>query len=124
MRLLAVVVLLAAGCGSRVQSVPQAITGVLLIDGTIRPPVAGATLLISGGNVEAMGPADQVRIPAGYHRIDGKGRVLFPSDPAQPLRVGGAANLLLLSVNPALDPDYLKKVTGRMEGGRWLQFPQ
>jgi hypothetical protein len=123
-RLLAVIVLLAAGCGSRVQSAPQAITGVLLIDGTVRPPVANATVLINRGKVEAMGPAAQLRIPAGYHRIDAKGRVVFPSDSAQPLRTGGEANLVLLNVNPALDPDYLKKVTGRMEGGRWLQFPQ
>lgn len=124
MRLIAVIVLLAAGCGSRVESAPQAITGVLLIDGTIRPPTAGATILINRGKVEAMGPGSQVRVPPGYHRIDGKHRVLFPSDPTQPLREGGEANLLLLNVNPALDPDYLKKVTGRMEGGRWLQFPQ
>lgn len=124
MRLLAVIVLLAAGCGSRGQSVPQAITGVLLVDGTVRPPVAAATILINRGRVEAMGPGTEVRIPAGYYTIDGKGRVLFPSDPTQPLRVGGEANLLLLNVNPALDPDYLKKIIGRMEGGRWLQFPQ
>lgn len=124
MRLIAVIVLLAAGCGSRDQSAPQAITGVLLVDGTVRPPVANATILINRGKVEAMGPEADVRIPDGYHRIGATGRVLFPADPAQPLRVGGEANLLLLNVNPALDPGYLKKVTGRMEAGRWLQFPQ
>jgi hypothetical protein len=56
--------------------------------------------------------------------VEAKGRFLFPADVTEPIRIGGEANLLLTTVNPAVDPDYLKKVTGQMEGGRWVQYPQ
>lgn len=125
MRLLAIAGLLAlAGCAPEEGSAPQAITGVLLLDGTVRPPVANATVLIRRGKIQAMGPAAEIGVPEGYHRIDARGRVLFPADPAKPLTAGGDADLLLLSVNPALDPDYPNKVTGHMLAGRWVQFPQ
>jgi hypothetical protein len=32
-------------------------------------------------------------------------------------------DLILCDVNPARDPDYMKKTSGRMEVGRWTQFP-
>lgn len=125
MRVLALAALLAlAACAPEEGSAPQAITGVLLMDGTVRPPVANATVLIRRGKIEAMGPASVIRVPEGYHRIEARGRVLFPADPAKPLVAGGDADLLLLSVNPALDPDYSKKITGHMLAGRWVQFPQ
>jgi hypothetical protein len=32
-------------------------------------------------------------------------------------------DLILCDVNPARDPDYMKKTSGRTEFGRWTQFP-
>ncbi|MEP7384346.1 MAG: amidohydrolase, partial [Gemmatimonadota bacterium] len=42
-----------------------AITGVTLIDGTGRPPIAQATVVIRDGMIVAAGPADRVAIPSG-----------------------------------------------------------
>lgn len=112
------------GCRRSGHSVPQAIVGAMLIDGTVRPPIPNAVLLIDRSRVQNAGPAAAVRIPDHYNRVDAKGRFLFPADVTEPIRIGGEANLLLTTVNPALDPDYLKKVSGQMEGGRWVQYPQ
>lgn len=127
MRLTLVAVLLLgslAACRPASHSVPQAIVGGMLIDGTVRPPIEHAVVLVSRGRVEAVGEEGQVRIPNGYNQIGVRGRFLFPPVLDQTIEPGQEANLLVLSVNPALDPDYLKKVTGRMESGRWVQYPQ
>lgn len=116
--------MLLVSCRPGGHSVPQAIVGAMLIDGTAKPPVANAAVLVNRGKIEALGPAASVRIPGGYTRVDADGRFLFPADLTQPVRVGGEATFLLLSVNPALDPDYLKSVVGRMENGRWAQYPR
>ena len=121
---LAALALCLAGCLTSADDPPQVITGALLIDGTVRPPVPDAVVIVSRGRIRAMGPRTEVPVPEQGRLIEARGRILFPADPAQPLRVGSDANLLLLSVNPAVDPDYLKYVTGRMQNGRWVQYPQ
>lgn len=113
-----------AGCRPEGHSVPQAIVGGTLMDGTVRPPIQNAVVLVSRGRVEAVGPSREVHIPAGYHTIDAQGLFVFPAELAEPIRVGADATFLLLKVNPALDTGYLKKVAGRMEVGRWLQYPR
>jgi hypothetical protein len=113
-----------AGCRPAGHSVPQAIVGGTLIDGTVRPPIQNAVVLVSRGRVEAVGPSGDVRIPASYHTIDAHGLFVFPAELTEPIRVGADATFLLLNVNPALDSGYLKKVAGHMEGGRWLQYPR
>jgi imidazolonepropionase-like amidohydrolase len=113
-----------AGCRPASHTVPQAIVGAMLIDGTVRPPIQAAVVLVSRGRVEAVGEEGKVRIPKGYNRIEVRGRFLFPVSLDERIEAGEEANLLVLSVNPALDHDYLKKVTGRMESGRWVQYPQ
>ena len=30
---------------------------------------------------------------------------------------------MIVNVNPAVDPDYAKKTHGRMQSGRWIQYP-
>lgn len=123
--LLVLILLLASGaCRQDSHSVPQAILGAMLIDGTPHPPIADSVVLVRHGKVEAAGPAGSIAVPDGFHRIQARGRFLFPIALSQTIRVGEEANLLLLSVNPAADPDYQKKVIGRMESGRWVQYPQ
>lgn len=51
-----------------------AITGVTLIDGTGRPPIAQATVVIRDGMIVAAGPADRVAIPSGAAIISGAGK--------------------------------------------------
>lgn len=49
-----------------------------LIDGTGRPPVADAVVVIDGGKIVAAGPRATVRIPEGARIIDAAGDTLLP----------------------------------------------
>ena len=55
-----------------------ALTGARLIDGTGRPPIEQATLLIRDGRIEASGSQAAVPIPAGSRRIDLSGKTVIP----------------------------------------------
>ena len=111
------------GCTRQEVRPAYAITGALLLDGTAQPPVEDSVVVVTEGKIVAMGPASQVRVPGGARRVDAHGRFVFPLIPDQPLRVEGPADLIVCDVNPARDPDYSRKVSGRMEGGRWTQYP-
>ena len=56
----------------------RAFTGLTLIDGTDRPPVANAAIVVRDGRVVAAGPADRVTIPAGAERVALDGKVVIP----------------------------------------------
>ncbi|HSA57527.1 MAG TPA: amidohydrolase family protein [Gemmatimonadaceae bacterium] len=56
----------------------RAFTGATLIDGTDRPPVANATILVRDGRIVATGPAASVTIPAGAQRVALEGRFVMP----------------------------------------------
>jgi imidazolonepropionase-like amidohydrolase len=55
-----------------------AYVGARLIDGTGAAPVEGATMLVRGGRIEAVGPAAQVEVPAGAARVDLDGKTVMP----------------------------------------------
>jgi imidazolonepropionase-like amidohydrolase len=55
-----------------------AITGATLIDGTGRPPVHNAVILVDGGRIRAAGPRGKVKIPAGSTKFDATGRFVLP----------------------------------------------
>lgn len=118
--------LVLCGC-SRFAAPPSiVIAGATLIDGTSAPPIANSVFVITGEKIAAMGDPSTVpiAIPETATHFDGKGWFIYSTDPAQPIRVGAPATFLLLSVNPALEPDYDQKIIGRMREGRWIQFPQ
>jgi imidazolonepropionase-like amidohydrolase len=74
--ILAVVLASAAAHG---QSTPiKAITGVTLIDGTSRPPLRDAVILIDGTRISQVGARGAVSIPAGATVIDGQGKFVIP----------------------------------------------
>jgi hypothetical protein len=100
-----------------------AIVGATLMDGTALVPVDNSVVLVEDGKIAAMGRASDIRIPNGAKRVNGQRRFVFPRILDQPLIVDGPADLILCEVNPARDPDYMKKTVGRMERGRWTQFP-
>lgn len=54
----------------------RAFTGATLIDGTDRPPVPNATLVVRDGRVVAAGA--RVAVPAGAERVDLAGKVVMP----------------------------------------------
>ena len=73
------------------------LTGARVIDGTGRPAVEEAVLLVRDGRVEAVGPPADVPIPDGAMRVDVTGRTIIPGlinahahlndgDPSLPLR--------------------------------------
>jgi imidazolonepropionase-like amidohydrolase len=55
-----------------------ALTHVLLIDGTGAEPRPDQTVLVRSGRIEAVGPAAEVRVPAGVRTLDLKGHTLIP----------------------------------------------
>jgi imidazolonepropionase-like amidohydrolase len=68
----------------------QAWVGARIIDGTGKPAIENATLLIRNGRIDSVGR--RVKVPAGAERIDARGKTLIPglicahghvSDPAQ-----------------------------------------
>lgn len=52
--------------------------GFTLIDGTGRPPVPGSALIIDDGRITWVGPATQLRVPAGATVVDLKGKFVTP----------------------------------------------
>jgi imidazolonepropionase-like amidohydrolase len=78
------VLLLAGGMASQptAQTPPAgavtALDGARVIDGTGRPALEQATILIRNGSIDAVGAASAVRIPAGATRIDMAGKTIMP----------------------------------------------
>lgn len=56
----------------------RAFTGVRLIDGTDRAPIANATIVVRDGRIVAAGPASRVTIPAGAERVALDGKTVIP----------------------------------------------
>ena len=55
-----------------------ALTNVRVVDGTGAPPVEGQTIIIENGRIAAVGPAAQVKPPAGAHTMDLSGHTVIP----------------------------------------------
>ncbi|HEY8176309.1 MAG TPA: amidohydrolase family protein [Gemmatimonadaceae bacterium] len=70
--------LLACAASAAAQSSIRAFTGATLIDGTDRPSVANATIVVRDGRVVAAGPGNAVTIPSGAERIALDGKVVIP----------------------------------------------
>src|SRR5262249_5923028 len=54
------------------------IRGATLIDGSGRPPIANATVVIEGNKIREAGPSAQVQAPAGAAVVNGAGKFLIP----------------------------------------------
>ena len=71
--------LLSAPLSVQAQVAPvRAFTGATLIDGTDRPPIANATIVVRDGRIVAAGPASGVAIPAGAERVSLAGKTVIP----------------------------------------------
>ncbi len=60
------------------QKGPLAIVGATLIDGTGKPAVPNATVVVDGGRIVAAGPSASVQVPKGAATFDAKGKFLLP----------------------------------------------
>jgi imidazolonepropionase-like amidohydrolase len=56
----------------------KAFTGMRLIDGTDRPPIPDATIVVRDGRIVGAGPAARVEIPAGAQRVALPGKTVVP----------------------------------------------
>jgi hypothetical protein len=57
---------------------PIAIVGGTLIDGTARPPLADAAIIVQGGRIQEVGKRGEVSLPQGVEVIDAKGKTILP----------------------------------------------
>ncbi len=55
-----------------------ALVGATLIDGTDRPPIANAVVVLDGDKIVAVGPRDKIAIPSDATTIDATGKFLVP----------------------------------------------
>ncbi|MBL8961998.1 MAG: amidohydrolase family protein, partial [Gemmatimonadetes bacterium] len=70
--------LLCLALATRASAQTLAITGGTVIDGTGRPPMADATVLIRDGRITAVGPSRSTPVPAGVRAIDARGKFVIP----------------------------------------------
>ncbi|HEX5726146.1 MAG TPA: amidohydrolase family protein [Longimicrobiaceae bacterium] len=70
--------LLAAGPTAAAAQTTLAIRQVAVVDVTGGPTRAGQTVLVSGNRIVAVGPAAEVRVPAGARVVDASGKYLIP----------------------------------------------
>jgi imidazolonepropionase-like amidohydrolase len=94
----------------------KAFTGVRLIDGTGRPAVENATIVVQNGRVTAAGPAASVSVPQNAERIALSGKTVIPglinahghvNDADRDLRVYAAYGVTtVFSLGGELDPVF------------------
>lgn len=88
------------------QTADVALIGARVVDGTGRAPLEAATVLVSGGRIQAVGAAAEVQVPDGATRVDVSGKTIIPGlinahahlddgDPALPLQEQVLAQLRL-----------------------------
>ena len=69
----------ASGAVPAVERESLAIVGVTIIDPTSAQPARGdQTILVSGGEIRAVGPSSSIRLPEGIRRIDAHGKFAIP----------------------------------------------
>lgn len=68
----------AAPMGGQPPGPVRAFTGATLIDGTDRPPVANATIVVRDGRIVAAGPASAVAVPVAAERVALDGKTVIP----------------------------------------------
>ena len=74
---LSAVLLFAVGVNSQTPTT-VALVGARVIDGTGAAPIANATILVSNGRIDRIGPAASLKIPAGATRVDVAGKTIMP----------------------------------------------
>lgn len=67
-----------AGAADAQRAPPVAIVGAKVIDGTGRPAIDNATVVVADGKITAVGPRAAVRVPPGAEVVDGAGKALMP----------------------------------------------
>ena len=98
LRLVTFVPLLAVSWAGSVsaQSPSVAVTNVTLIDATGAPPRPMTTVIVNGGRIVTIGPADRIRVPENAVVVDGAGKFLIPGLWDMHVHVGSYENAVKL----------------------------
>src|SRR5215831_18861782 len=56
----------------------SAFIGARLFDGSARPPIEDATIVVRAGRITAVGPSTRVQVPDGANRISLAGKTIIP----------------------------------------------
>jgi imidazolonepropionase-like amidohydrolase len=75
----AAIALLPARAQTPAMRLPAALVGARVIDGTGRPAIEQAAIVIGpDGRIQAIGPAGSVQVPSGATRVDVSGKTIMP----------------------------------------------
>lgn len=116
--------LLLASCSSEssnsVAAPPKAIVGGTLIDGTGRPPIPDAVVVVELGKVVVATSSKGYKIPDNAVRTNATGLYITPSQLGARLEYGAPADLYLVNGNPLDNPLLLSSPMRVMKTGEWL----
>lgn len=116
--------LLLAACSSSSDAPPtappKAIVGGTLIDGTGRPPVTDAVVIVEEGKIVVATAASGLKIPENAVRTNAAGLFITPSQLGGRLEYGAPADLYLVQGNPLENPLLLGNPMRVMKTGEWL----
>ena len=99
---------------------PKAIIGGTLIDGTGRPPIQDALVVVESGKVVIATSSKGLKVPDNAIKTNATGLYITPSQPGARLEYGAPADLFLLSSNPLDNPLILGSPMRVMKTGEWL----
>ena len=117
-------ILFLASCGSvamdsRTVAPPKAIFGGTLIDGTGRPPIPDALVVVELGKIVIASSAKDMKIPVNAVRTNATGLFIVPTQTGSRLEYGAPADLFLLSGSPLENPLLLANPMRVMRTGEW-----
>jgi imidazolonepropionase-like amidohydrolase len=98
----------------------KVIFGGTLIDGTGRPPIADALVVIEGGKVVLAGAAKELKSPENAQRTNASGLFITPIGMGARLEYGAPADLYLVQGNPLENPLILGNPMRVMKAGEWI----
>ncbi|MBM3760402.1 MAG: hypothetical protein FJW36_09170 [Acidobacteria bacterium] len=116
-------ILLLASCSSDsvgVAAPPKAIVGATLIDGTGRPPIPDAVVVVELGKVVVATSSKGYTIPANAIKTNATGLYITPAQVGARLEYGAPADLYLINGNPLDNPLLLSSPMRVMKTGEWL----
>lgn len=102
---------------------PIFIVGATLIDGTPKPPLPNAAVLVRSGKIANIGAQGSFEVPADAQRTNASGLFLTPGRGGLVLAPGADADIFLLNGNPLDNPSLLGTPMRTMKAGAWTDAP-
>ncbi len=95
-----------------------------MVDGSPRPHIPNAVVVVADGRIVAAGPESTVTIPEGAQRTNAAGLYITPGRGGLIIMPGAEADLMLVRGNPIENPDVLGSPMRRMQAGEWTDAPK